>query len=58
MGQAPDMFLPLLLVTGALDALLLLANWGAVVVERRQQADMEWQWAMWRAERARRRGAS
>ncbi len=52
------MFLPLLLVIGALDALLLLANYGAVVVERRQRVNMEWQWATWRAEKARRRGTS
>lgn len=48
------MFIPLLLVIGALDALLLLANWGATVVERRQRVNMEWQWATWRAEKVRR----
>ena len=48
------MFLPLLLVLGVLDALLLLAQWGVVVVERRQRAGMEWQWATWRVEKARR----
>lgn len=50
----PDVFIPLLLVIGALDALLLRANWGATVVERRQRVNMEWQWATWRAEKVRR----
>lgn len=52
------MLIPLLVMAGVGDALLLLAQWGAEVVGRRQRAVMEWEWATWRAERARRRSES
>ncbi|MHB1527198.1 MAG: hypothetical protein ACYCZN_13140 [Candidatus Dormibacteria bacterium] len=52
------MLIPLLLMAGGVDALLLLAQWGAEVVGRRQRAGMESQWAIWRAEKARRRSES
>ena len=58
MGRRPDVLIPVLVAIGVVDALLLLANWGAEVVGRRQRAGMEWQWATWRAEKARRRSES
>lgn len=54
MGRRPDVLIPVLVAIGVVDALLLLAQWDAEGVGRRQRAGMEWQWAMWRAERARR----
>lgn len=49
------MLLPMLVMVGVADALLLFANCGAGVVERRQEASSTWWLAVGRAESARRR---
>jgi hypothetical protein len=49
------MFIPVLVAVGVVDALLLLGNWAAGVVERRQEASASWWLAVDRATSARRR---
>ncbi len=53
----PDVLIPVLVVIGVVDALLLLGNWPAGVVERWQEASAGWWLAVDRAESARRREA-